>query len=310
MAKLSLAELKAQYKADTREPTDTNTPRNNYYPFWDMPIGARAVVRFLPDLNDSNPRGFLVEKVFHTLIINGEKKTVPCLSMYEEDCPICKVSSAFYKEEDKVNGKAYWRKKQYIGQVIVVEDPIEADKVTGETHTGKVRFINLGWQIYNIIKEAFAGDDLDDVPYNFSGGYDFIIKKTAQGEYSSYAVGTKFANKPRDLTEEELAAAEEGMVDLSTLLPRNIGVEKTQGMLNAALTGTEYNAASEAGDDDDSQAEFSAPMTTSAPAKPAATKSAPAPVAKPAPKAETSDDEEVVIDDVLAKLRARRQAAK
>ena len=37
-----------------------------YYPFWNMKAGQRAVVRFLPDANEDNERGFLVEKVFTT----------------------------------------------------------------------------------------------------------------------------------------------------------------------------------------------------------------------------------------------------
>lgn len=301
MKKLSLADLKAQYSSTARESSQNlNGSYNNYYPFFAMKNNQKAVVRFLPDLSEDNPRGFLVEKVFHSLIINGEKKSVPCLTMYGEDCPICKVSAAYYKADDKVNGKSYWRKKQYLGQVIVVEDPLDPDETTGETHEGKVRFINLGYQIYNIIKDAFSSDELEDVPYNFKNGYDFIIKKTAQGEYSTYTVGTKFASKPRDLTEEELAAAQEGMVDLSTLLPRNPGAEKLQGMLDAALTGAAYSTDTREGDDVDDGDEGYTAVKPKAVAEP---KPAPAPVAT-----ESSDDEEVVIDDVLAKLRARRQA--
>ena len=44
-------------------------------------------------------------------------------------------------------------------------------------------------------------------------GYDFIIKKTEQGSYATYAVGTKFANKQRSLTGHELEVAEAGMID-------------------------------------------------------------------------------------------------
>ena len=70
-----------------------------------MKNGEQAIIRFLPDKNQDNPLGFLVEKLSHALTINGERKTVPCLRMYGEDCPICAVSSAYYKDEDKENGK-------------------------------------------------------------------------------------------------------------------------------------------------------------------------------------------------------------
>ena len=69
----------------------------------------------------------------HNLEINGDRKSVPCLSMYGEDCPICAVSSAYYKAEDKENGKKYWKKKQHIAQALIVEDPLPADEATQET---------------------------------------------------------------------------------------------------------------------------------------------------------------------------------
>ena len=143
----------------------------------------------------------------------------------------------------EINGKKYWKKKQYIAQVLIVEDTLPADETTGEKHEGQVRYITLGYQLYNIIKEAFASEDdpLEEIPYNFDGGYDFIIKKTEQGNYASYTVGTKFLSKQRSLTEDELAVAEEGMIELSTLLPKNPGLEKVQAMLDADLNGGSYS---------------------------------------------------------------------
>lgn len=293
MAK-SLKELKGIFEQEKQQ-GDRQTLPNNYYPFWDMKPGQRAVIRFLPDANPDNARGFLVEKVFHNLTINGDRKMVPCLSMYGEDCPICKLSQDYYKVKDDVNGKKYWKKKQYMAQVMVVEDPLAPDANTGETHEGKVRLVSLGFQIYNIIKEAFTSDELESVPYSYGDGYDFIIKKTEQGQYASYAVGTKFMNKQRAMTEEEIAAAEEGIIDLATLMPKNPGFEKVQAMLNAELNGEDYKDEG-AGD---SEGE-SAPVARKAP--PAETPKA---AAKPAASepAEGADED---VDAMLAAIRARR----
>jgi hypothetical protein len=296
MAK-SLKELKGIFEQETQQGERTTLP-NNYYPFWDMKAGQKAVIRFLPDANDNNARGFLVEKVFHNLTINGQRKMVPCLSMYGDDCPVCKISQEYYKAKDDVNGKKYWKKKQYMAQCLVVEDPLSPDANTGENHEGKVRLVSLGFQIYNIIKEAFTSDELDSVPYAYEGGYDFVIKKTEQGQYASYAVGTKFLNKPRDLSEEEVSIAEEHVIDLSTLLPKNPGIEKVQAMLNAELNGEEFKDDGGFSDNDDTPA-----------ATPAATRK---PVAESAPKAESkaaasdaAGDEDV--DEMLAAIRRRRQ---
>lgn len=234
---LSLEQLKNAFKKPENE--GGNRP-NNYYPFWNIEDGQQAVVRFLPDRNNKNPLGFLVEKLMHTLEINGEKKSTPCLKMYNEDCPVCKVSSAYYKQEDKANGKKFWRKKQHIAQALVIEDPLKADETTSETHQGKVRFLALGYQLFNVIKEAFESGDLDDIPYSLDGGYDFVIKKSKQGEYSTYAVGSRFRPKQRALTEAEKSIAEDQMIDLATLLPANPGEDKVAGMLTASLNGTSY----------------------------------------------------------------------
>lgn len=291
---LSIEQLRAAFKKD--ENSRGSRP-NNYYPFWNMKSGEQAIVRFLPDKNQDNPLGFMVEKLMHTLTINGENKSIPCLKMYGEDCPICKVSSAYYKEGDKVNGKKYWRKKQSIVQALIVEDPLPADADTGETHENKVRFLALGHQLFTVIKEAFESGELDEVPFAFDGGCNFIIKKTKQGEYDTYAVGSKFARRSSDLTDEEIAVVEENMANLETLLPQNPGVEKVESMLEAALTGVDYS------DNIDNSTVIKAD-------KPAAT-------ATTDVKVESSDDDnggetegeyDDEADKILAQIRARRSA--
>lgn len=317
-AKLTLAQLKAQFKEVPKEAGNGGSSNfNKYYPFWKMKNGQKAVIRFLPDRDGSNPTGFLVEKVNHNLTINGQKKSVPCLSMYGEDCPVCKVSQDYYKANDKINGSKYWRKKSYMAQAIIVEDPLPADPETGVTHQGQVRNITVGYQLNNIIKEAFADDDaLQGVPYDFEEGHDFVIKKSEQGEYSTYTMGTKFLSKQRSLSEEELVVVEEGMIELKTLLPKNPGVEKIRAMLNADLNGEEYVESGKGASDDEGEYDEPAPRARPV-VKPAAPKAAvtedapwdePAkPAAKVAPAAAADSTE---VDDMLAAIRARRNAAK
>ena len=228
----TLDDLKAAFASN--ESSNENYP-NNYYPFWQMKEGESATVRFLPDANEENPMGFFVEKRMHTLTINGEKKSIPCLTTYGEECPICKVSSSFYDKGDKDRGKEYWRKRQYLTQAIIVEDPLPPEEGQTENHQGKVRCIALGYQIYNIIKEATMGGELDTVPYLFKNGVDFIIKKSKQGDYATYALGSRFARQNRDLTDDEIALAKEHMIDLSTLLPKAPTLESVNEMLSASL---------------------------------------------------------------------------
>jgi len=296
----SMADLKAAY-ADKTPETGTNQGfSNNYYPFWNMKVGERAIVRFLPDANDNNPRGFLEERVSHNLDINGQRRTIPCLTMYGEECPICKISQAYYKANDKINGKKYWKSKQHIGQVIVVEDPLPANEETGEKHTGQLRYITLSFQIYNIIKESFASDELESVPYDYENGYDFIIKKTEQGGYASYAVGTKFANKSRSLSEAEMQIIDEKLIDLSTLLPRHPGTEKVQAMLDAEMNGEEYV--------DDSKPASSTPPASRSKPTPTVAANEDTQVSTSAATDSTSEEGSSDVEAMLATIKARRAA--
>lgn len=322
MAKLSLDALKAQFKKSDNT-NEGGSGQNNYYPFWNMEVGEQAIVRFLPDANDENPMGFLVEKLMHTLEINGEKKSVPCLKMYGEECPICKVSAAFYKKDDKENGKKYWRKKQYLAQALIIEDPIPADKETGETHQGKVRYLALGNKLYDSIKDAFESGDLEQIPYLYEEGTNFIIKKRQQGEYADYSRST-FAKHPSDLDETTIEHVESSIIDLSTLLPKNPGMDKVEAMLKAAMTGTEYNNDSQT----DSDSDDDTPVERASSIKEAASKTSKTTVrdsakdddtppwneskstktntdSVPSTEPESGDDDDP--DVILARLRARRK---
>lgn len=290
---LTLDQLKAAFKKDE----SSGSRPNNYYPFWNMNEGEQAVVRFLPDADSENAMGFLVEKLMHTLTINGERKSIPCKKMFDEDCPICKVSSAYYKAEDKANGKKFWRKKQHIVQALVIEDPLPADKDSGESHEGKVRFLALGYQLFNIVKEAFESGELDEIPFAFEGGCDFIIKKTKQGEYATYAVGSKFARKSSDLSEDQIALVTDNMVELKTLLPANPELEKVEGMLEAALTGSDYKE------------ESSGSEGINFKPKAAAADEAETSAEEATPAAESSDEEfDDEADKILSQIRNRNKA--
>ena len=287
---LSLEQLTAAFK---KQDTSESRP-SNYYRFWDMKIGEQAVVRFVPDANGDNPLGFMVEKLMHNLEINGEKKNVPCLKMYGEDCPICKVSAAYYKDEGKksVNGKKYWRKKQHIIQALIVEDPLPVNPETGVNSEGKVMFLNFGFQLYSVIKEAFESGELDQVPYLFEGGCDFIIKKTEVDGRAKYDLGSKFARRSSDLTDDEIAVVEDQSVDLSTLLPPNPGLEKVESMLHAALSGVPYIEEGSTGEP--------APAANSSPAPVASTSTVTE--SAPAPTEEFTEE----ADDILAMIRNRK----
>ncbi len=231
--------LKALFKKEKAQKEDGGKkPRGDMYPFWQMEVNQKAVVRILPDKNPDNPYMFYTDKLEHTLSINGKDERIPCLSMYGEKCPICDLSRQFYKAEGKESkqGKYYYRKKTALVRVLVVEDPLPKDEDTGETCEGKVMNTQFSFQLMEKIKEEIGSDALEgDIPWDMQEGYNFIIKKTPQGEYGTYSIGSGFARKQTAI-DPELAETLE-LVDLETLLPKNPGHEFVQRKLNSHLNG-------------------------------------------------------------------------
>jgi hypothetical protein len=299
--KLSMAELRANFK----KPESTGGFNNNYYPFYNIEFDAKAVVRFLPDKNTDNPLGFLVEKLSHTFEIGGEKKSITCLKQYgkEKDCPFCKESARLYKLDNKVEGKKFYRNKQHIGQVLVIEDPLtyKEDQTPAQ---GTVKLLNVGFTLYKIIDDAFNDNDLDEVPWDFEAGTNFQIKKTKKGEFANYE-SSKFVKHPSALTEDELAIVSEKLVDLSTLIPAEPTTEQVNELYNAVINGTPLpskgNSSNSAAKVNESEGGDNV-STSNASAKSESVSSAP----EQEPETLESNDAE----RILAEIRKKREAAK
>jgi hypothetical protein len=290
----SLDALKQQF--DSEKNTNNNNNQGNYYPFWNMAIGEQAIVRFLPD-KDIEKNWFLLEKSHHEWEVNGEKKRLNCLKNYNEPCPICAASQQFYKNKDEETGRQLYRKRQYLGQVLVMNDPLPVDKETGKNYEGEVKIVSLGPKIYASIKDAIETGELDAAPHSYDEGTNFILKKTQDGKYADYS-RSKFDRRQSELDPDLVDDIETKLVDLVSLLPANPGAEVLSEALNKFLNGTTDEAPG-----------YAAPV-----AKPKAPKVeddedeyVPSPAAKAAPAAapevSVEDDE---AEAVLAQLRARR----
>ena len=312
---LSLDALRSAFKKDTNANTGSNGLAD-YYPFHKMQTGESSTVRFLPDGNSNNPLGFLVEKRTHTLTLNGQKRNVPCLSMYGDDCPICKVSQAYYKANDTTNGKKYWRKLQYIAQALVVDSPIPV-KDGEEAYVGAVKRMTINPQLYKVIKEAFESGDLENIPFDYELGTNFIIKKDQQGEYASYIL-SKFAKRESALDDDTIDFVKGQLKDLATTLPKKPDLAEVEAMLEADMTGAEYKAGgtarqapAAASEDDD--ADMQAAMEKLRNRRQAAVADdeddVPAPAPRKAAPVVESNDEDDDDDDIIAQLKARRKGA-
>lgn len=277
--------------------TNNDTSWKLFFQFWKMPDDSTATVRFLPDADQDNNLGFLVEKHEHELMINGKKKRVPCLSMFGERCPICELSRKHYDEKNDELGKKYYRKKSYIGQVIVVESPIEHDQ------SQLIKLIEFGPAIFKQIQAAFQSGDLEEAPYELKGGYNFRIKKTKSGQYASYTTSS-FAPKQTDIDDDVIEQL--NLFNLSDFRGKRPDVAAVEAMLVAEQTGASV-------EDEEIEIEpeivqvkqvakpAAKPAVKAAVAEPEVQEeAAPAPAAKPAASSKASS--------VLEQLRARARA--
>lgn len=303
-AKERLEALKAQFNPEKKQNTNSYT---KFYNFWKIAVGETAIVRFLPDLNKDNEREFVVENLTHTFNINDKKRVVACLEMHDGygTCPVCALSRDYYNQaraagETKEKpgaltalGKKFYRKQEFLGQVHVLQSPIEFEK--NEGHENEMP-VGLGPQIFKLIQAAFASGDLEEVPHAFKGGYDFRIIKSAQGDNANYTL-SKFAPKQSDLSDDTIAGL--NLYDLSTLRNRRIDKATLEAMIIADQTGQPLSVPGAVDEADDS-----ASTTTSYTASPAVAE------AVQTEAAPTVTAENGKVNDVLAQIRARAAAAK
>lgn len=241
MVKRSLAALTEQFKQKTNEGGSGNATWKLFFNFWKADMDTVSTVRFLPDSDEENPMGFLVENLAHELVINGKREKVPCLKMYGQECPICALSQGYYDEKSADHneqlGKKYYRKKSYIGQVIVMDTPIEHDQEQ------MVKLIEFGPAVFKQIQAAFQSGDLEEAPFELKGGYNFRIKKTKSGEYASYTTSS-FAPKQTDVGDDVIEKLD--LFSLADYRTPAIARDQLEAMLVADQTGGSYGEAAPA----------------------------------------------------------------
>lgn len=292
----SLADIRAKLAAMESKPgSNSQTQSDNaIYPFWNIDEGASATFRFLPD-GDSKNDFFWVERQMIRLtfpgVKGGENKPVtiqvPCGEMYGDNCPILTEVRPWFKDPSLEDmGRKYWKKKSYIFQGFVTENPLNED-----SPSNPIRRFVIGPQIFNIIKSALMDPDMENIPTDYLNGTDFRLSKSTKGQYADYST-SKWARKERSLEETELAAIDtHGLFNLNDFLPARPTAEHYTAiaeMFEASVNGDLYDPAR--------WANFYKPYGVEVPsgaASPALQKAS-APAATPAPKAapvaEAEDD--------------------
>jgi hypothetical protein len=323
----TLAEIRAKLQQSSQQNGGSATGGDNaIYPHWNMPEGTTTTVRFLPDA-DPNNTFFWIERAMIKLPFAGVKGEtnskqvqvqVPCMEMWGETCPILTEVRPWFKDKSlEEMGRKYWKKRSYIYQGFVRDNPLADDK----TPDNPIRKFVIGPQIFAIIKGALMDPELENLPTDYSAGLDFRIAKTQKGGFADYNT-SKWARKESALTEAEQAAVDKyGLFDLSTFLPKKptaVELKVIKDMFEASVDGQPFDA--ERWGQYYRPAGMSAPVGTAA----AADVDEDTPVAKPAAKAapvDAFDDEDTPVatapvskpaegnkkaEDILAMIRARQ----
>jgi len=248
----SLQEIRARISATENKNQDrgSNTQSDNaIYAHWNMDEGAAASVRFLPDANSSNTF-FWVERNMIKLPFNGVKGDsnskqltvqVPCVEMYGDNCPILAEVRPWYKDDTlKDMANKYWKKRTYIFQGFVRQNPIGNDT----TPANPIRRFIISPQIFTIIKSSLMDPEMEELPTDYMRGLDFNIKKSAKGGYADYSTST-WARKESALTEVEQAAIEaHGLFNLADFLPKKPSEAELRiikEMFEASVDGRPYD---------------------------------------------------------------------
>ena len=246
----SLAEIRARLQAAEGNKGGSQTGGDNsIYPHWNMEEGQSATLRFLPDANTKNTF-FWQERAMIRLPfagIKGEMDSkqvyvqVPCVEMWGDACPILAEVRTWFKDKSlEEMGRKYWKKRSYIFQGFVRENPLSEDK----TPENPIRRFIIGPQIFTIIKGALMDPELEELPTDILRGLDFRVTKTAKGGFADYNT-SKWARKESALTEAEQAAIEtHGLYDLSTFLPKRPGdveLRVIKEMFEASVDGQPYD---------------------------------------------------------------------
>jgi len=248
----TLAEMRAKLLAQENKQAGGNSGGsgdNVIFPHWNIPENTIARLRFLPDADPKNTF-FWVERNLIKLPFAGVKGQpdskpnivqVPCMEMWGEACPILAEVRTWFKDKSlEEMGKKYWKKRSYLFQGFVRENPLADDK----TPENPIRRFIISPQIFTLVKAAVMDPELENLPTDYEGGLDFTVKKTGKGGYADYNTSS-WSRKETALTAKEREAIEKyGLFNLADYLPKKPGeveLRIIKEMFEASVDGEAFD---------------------------------------------------------------------
>lgn len=221
------------------------------YPFWNIKENTPLAIRFLPDADEDNIF-FWKERQLINLKFPGVKGAdehkevtikVPCVEMWGDTCPVHVELRPWFKDDAMEDlARQYWKKRTYLFQGFVIDNPIEAD--AEDAPENPIRRFQLGPQIFNIVKDALMDKDMESIPVDYINGVDFRITRTKKGQYNDYST-SKWSRKETELNVEQLEAIEKyGLFNINDWMPKKPSPETVNiifEMFEASVEGELYD---------------------------------------------------------------------
>ena len=320
----SLAEIRARLQEQETKTGKTGGD-TAIYPFWNIPEGSTATIRFLPDSDASNTF-FWLERQMIKLPFPGVKGgdegraisvQVPCVEMWGDKCPILAEVRPWFKDPSLEDlGRRYWKKKSYIFQGFVVNNPLKEENAP----ENPIRRFIINPSIFNIIKTALMDPEMENIPTDLAAGTDFRLTKTTKGQYADYST-SNWARKERGLNEEELDSLQKhGLFNLNDFMPKKPNKEELgliKEMFEASVNGDlfdqdRWGAFYRSGGGGNSPARTAAPAAVPAvdddgDDEPVQVRyAAPVAAAQPAAEAPKEEGKKANVDDILKMIRDRK----
>ena len=245
----TLAEIRAKLLEKEQRTGGGYQSDNAIYAFWNIPENSTATLRFLPD-SDETHTFFWKERQMIRLSFPGIKGQdesrsvtvqVPCVEMWGDACPVHAEIRPWFKDpslEDE--GRKYWKKRSYIFQGFVTDNPWSDDTPP----ENPIRRFVINPSIYKIISAALMDPDFPEIPTDFEAGTDFKLTKTQKGQYADYST-SNWARRERSLDQTERDAIQtNGLFNLNDYMPKRPNNEEIKvifEMFESSVAGELYD---------------------------------------------------------------------
>jgi hypothetical protein len=245
----TLAEIRAKLLEKEQRTGGGYQSDNAIYAFWNIPEHSTVTLRFLPDADETNTFFWKERQMIRLAFpgIKGQDESrsvtvqVPCVEMWGDACPVHAEIRPWFKDpslEDE--GRKYWKKRSYIFQGFVIDNPMSDD----QPPENPIRRFVINPSIYKIISAALMDPDFPEIPTDYEAGTDFKLTKSQKGQYADYTT-SNWARKERSLDQTERDAIQtNGLFTLNDYMPKrpnNDEVKIIFEMFESSVAGELYD---------------------------------------------------------------------